>query len=347
MGPKLAPSLKAHCGVLSKKMKHIFLAESDFASSGHAFALALNSVGEDARTFVRRKQQYAYPEQGELLPKSIEEIEEIIHWADWVWIIQTDLPVNLGGGCYANVQQNDARDSWMELISKKHVAVLHGGSLYRKHREFYFNLWKDVADISICYSADLMGSFVNEHLVVPPVNLKWFSYKPRDLGPVRIGHFPSRPTDKGSEWIVPMMNRIKGAKAYTSVKNPWDQYGVERAYWGTQLDRMSACDAVIDQVKPELDGATFGEWVSIATETAALGRIAIANSLNPGPYLRTYGEMPGIHICNTPEALESELTRLAGLGAEGLVEEQEESRAWVERNHALEPTGKILQGLIS
>lgn len=327
-------------------MKHLFLAESDFASSGNAFALALNEVGEEARTFVRRKQQYAYPEQGQLLPKSISEIEDLLKWPDWIWIIQTDLPVTLGGGCYANATKNDARSSWLELIAKKRVVVMHGGSLYRAHRKFYADLWGDIADVSICYSSDLMGSFKNEHLVVPPVNLRWFDYRPREWSGVRVGHFPSRPTDKGSEWIVPMMHQTRGIEAHTSVKNPWDEFGVNRVMWGSQLDRMSQCDAVIDQIKPSLDGARFGEWVSIATETAALGRISIANSLDQSPYAKTYGELPHLWICNDPKELQLALEKLAGMSPQEIRKEQEAARAWIERKHALLPTGRILKRLL-
>lgn len=328
-------------------MKHFFIAESDYAASGNMFSLALRSVGEETRCLIARKHIFKYPEQGEVF-RDTEHIREGILWADWVWVIQTDLPAKLGGsyGCVST--PSTVRNIWLEYFKGKRVALLHGGGTFRDNREFYKNLWSPFNPLSICYEADLMGSFEHEHLVIPPVNLDHFKPKERTWEALRVGHFPSRPTDKGSEWIVPMMRGTKDVEFRTSVTNPFNQErGSERKPWAEHLERMSECDVIIDQIKPELNGQKFGEWVSIGTEAAALGCISIANSLNQNPYYKTYGRFPGIHVCNDATELITEVERIKTLPVDLLNHEKNQSREWIKEFHTLEPTGKTLKRLCS
>lgn len=326
-------------------VKHFFLAESDYAASGNMFSQALRAVGEETLCLIARSHIFKYPEQGEVFT-STEQIRVAIEWADWVWIIQTDLPLKLGGTYGSNICENKHRIAWMEYLKNKKVALLHGGGIYRDHRDFYRNLWKPFNPLSICYEADLMGSFENEHLVIPPVNLDHFKQKNRTWDVLRVGHFPSRPTDKGSEWIVPMMKGTKDVELRTSVSDPFDsERGSERKPWLEHLERMSVCDVIIDQIKPVLNGKKFGEWVSIGTEAAALGCISIANSLDQQPYYKTYGRFPGIHVCNDSAELILEIERIKTLPPLNLADEKQKSRDWIQEYHTLEPTGKVLKRL--
>ena len=325
-------------------MRHLFIGESDYAASGNMFSLALGTTGEETRCLIGRRHLFQYPQQGEI-GRCAEDWRLGVEWADWIWVIQTDLPLSMGG-TYGSVHKKTLRDIWLERLKGKQIVLLHGGGQYRDNREFYRELWSPFNPISICYEADLMGSFENEHLVIPPVNMKWFERKKRHWTTLRVGHFPSRPTDKGSEWIVPLLGGVENIQFRTSVVNPFDdENGSIRVPWVDHLDRMSDCDVIVDQIKPELKGRPFGEWVSIGTEAAALGCISIANSLNQEPYKKTYGRYPGIHVCNDPTDLVKEIERIKTLPPYELEREKQESREWVEQYHSLEPTGKILKRL--
>lgn len=314
-------------------MKHVFLAEHDFAASGYGFARALRTQGEETLTLVGRLSPFDYPMQG-LVTRKAQDFYDAIAWADWVWLIQSDLPT-LIGGTFAPIHCRE-RARTMEKLKGKNVALLHGGGHYRMDMEFYSGLWRELCKLSICYSADLMGGFANEHLVLPPVDLHWFPVTPRNWATVRVGHFPARPGDKGSEIIIPAI-QASGLELRTSIN------GVnKRAPWLDQLRRMSECDVIVDQIKPEWQGFKMGEWVSLATEAAALGRISIANSLNPAPYTQTYYRLPGIRICNDGAALSAELDRIGGLTERQLRDEQGQARRWIEDCHSLERTGEIL-----
>lgn len=308
-------------------------------------SLALRSVGEETLCLIARKHIYKYPEQGEVFTHT-EQIREGILWADWVWIIQSDLPQKIGGTYGGNIGETKQRHLWLDYLKDKRVALLHGGGIYRDNRDFYRRLWCSFNPLSICYEADLMGTFENEHLVIPPVNLEHFTRRERTWDTLRFGHFPSRPTDKGSEWIVPMMKGTQDVDFLTSVTDPFNsEKGADRKPWSEHLERMSDCDVIIDQVKAEINGHRFGEWVSIATEAAALGCISIANSHNQQPYFETYGRFAGIHVCNTAGELAAEVERIKTLPRENLEKEKNDSREWIRNYHTLEPTGKVLKTL--
>jgi hypothetical protein len=129
----------------------------------------------------------------------------------------------------------------------------------------------------------------------------------------------------------------------TSVTDATSPTGVIRVPWTDQILRMSHCDVIVDQIKPSLGMAKFGEWVSIATEAAMLGKIPIANSLDTKPYEKTYGRKPGIHICNTPDELKSEVERLAALSADDLKAEQAAVKDWAVSCHSMRATSAILK----
>jgi len=324
-------------------MKHLFLAESDYAACGAAFALALQSAGEECRYLAARRHIYKYPHQTQFIDpqRASEQLSGAVAWADWIWLVQSDLPSVMGGTYGGNIGFHPQRDAWKGVLRSKKLALLHGGGHYRDYREFYADCWGPFEPLSICYEADLMGSFANEHLVIPPLNPLWVPQDERNWNGLRVGHFPSRPTDKGSEWIIPLCEKFP-FELRSNVTNPNHEDGVDRITWEGQLDRIADCDVVIDQIKPELNGKPFGEWVSLATETAMCGRIPITNSRNPQPYVDTYGRMPGIHICNDAEALSKELDRLCALPEPALRKEQRECRHWAEQCHSLRPTGRLL-----
>lgn len=77
-------------------MKILFLAHSDYGNSGYYFSKALEAVGQDCRCAVERPHVFEYPEQGDT-HFEWGEVEENIQWADVVHIIQSDLPICMGG----------------------------------------------------------------------------------------------------------------------------------------------------------------------------------------------------------------------------------------------------------
>lgn len=295
-------------------MRFLFLAEADSANSGSLLARALRTQGHEVKGYCAGSHPFQYPDQLEEGIPDDDEIERLIDWSQCVTLIQSMLPKRLWVG----------GNKWLERIKPKPIVLTHGGSHYRQEPALYVAAYREYTNACICYEADLMGHFPNEHLIIPPVDLKWF--QPRKIyGPMRVGHFPSNAEKKGTAEIVPVNQKYRHLTS------------TSRVDWFRQLDRVADCDVLVDQIEPRI-----GEWVTMAAEAAALGLVSIANSHNTQPYIDTYGEAPGIHICNTIQELEVELDRLSRLTRPALEKEKHASRAWIERRHTLEKTGEIL-----
>lgn len=294
-------------------MRFLFLAEADSANSGSLLAQSLTKQGHEVKAYCAGEHPFGYPNQMEY-PVPKDDLIELVKWADSVTLIQSMMPKCLW----------DDPIRWLAILSSKPLVMTHGGSHYRAAPELFVAQYAHSVAATICYEADLMGHFPNEHLVLPPVDLQFFTPRLR-WGPMRVGHFPSNPDNKGTFQIVPKLGKYD------------HRVSTYRVDWDRQMDRVKDCDVIVDQIEPRI-----GEWVTLATEVAALGCVSIANSHNPKPYVETYGRSPGIHICNTVDEMETELDRLNGLTRTELNAEKRESRAWIEQCHTLEATGKIL-----
>lgn len=329
-------------------MRHFFLSEADYAASGHQIARALQVCGEQIESWTVRASVHQYPRYPRLLAeygnKWDRAVQRMMMWCDWLWLVQSDVPRAMGGKYRQQPQAKHWMD-WAPSIEVKRVAMTHGGSYYRRDREWYQQRWRPFDPVSFCYESDLMGGFEREHLLIPPVDMGQMPAAVRSEGRLRVGHFPGRPTDKGSEVILPVL-AARDVDLRTSVTDVTQPTGATLVPWRDHLDRMAACDVIVDQIKPELDGARFGEWVSTATEAAAIGCISIANSLDPAPYVRTYGRMPGIHICNDADALGTGIDRLASLPPSALDDEKEAGRDWIKAHHTYGPTGELVMRLL-
>lgn len=272
------------------------------------------------RAFAAGTHPFLYPDQMDWPLPQKEELCEHIDWADCITIGQSHLPKDL----WKDVDGRFTGIEWLERMKPKPIVMTHGGSFYRADPDLFAEVYLPYVEATICFEADLMGWFKNEHLVLPPVELKWFQPRKR-FGGMTVGHFPSNPDNKGTEQIVPVLQKYK------------HKISTKQVAWPRQLDRGADCDVIVDQIEPRI-----GEWVTWSSEIAALGCIPIANSHNPQPYVETYGRMPGIHICNTLFEMEVELDRINGLSRKELDNEGKEARRWIEQCHTKEVTGRIL-----
>lgn len=309
-------------------MRAVFVSQHDYANSGAWIAKALSTQGIETACFAGRHSPFDYPERPRLIRENERAFRDALGEADWIVVVQSDFPRHMGGN---RGEYSPRRADWLRELRGKRFCVVHGGSYYRQRPERYVAIWRDLAEATICYSADLMGHFDNEHLIVPPMDMTYFPPVERG-GPIVVGHSPARPEQKGTEGITDVLKRI-GCEA---------RIDKGRIDWRSQLERLRQCDIVIDQIYPEENGKPVGEWVALATEAAATGCVTIANSHRPGRYVETYGRMPEIRICNTFAHLEAELRYLLALPVSELRALQRKTRQWVVDHHSLEPTGRLL-----
>lgn len=353
----------------------LFLAHSDYGNSGALFARALESTGRyTTRGFVQQPHPFEYPGQFEDIDGH--DPSDLIAWADVVHVVQSDLPACMGGQhppywwkpdrdgmmvplidfyatdgdapgfthdrLWRERKHRRERSMWLRRLRHKVVVVQHGNSYCRQQPSFYRWIWEGIADAHVMHEGDLMRlGFPNEHLILPPVDTGAITPPPipSERDRLVVGHFPSSMYTKGTPEIRMVMAGFPSIDFRTSPLDMRLPTGVETVSHAAHLWRMSECDVIIDQIKPTLGGRPFGEWCSTACESAALGRVTIANSHTVDLYRQAYGEEPMIWIANTPRELLFQMECLGGIPRDLLAEQQALTREWVVRCHSIEATG--------
>lgn len=312
-------------------MRAVFIAYADWCASGWLFGQALAKLGWNVEGF--RWKLIGYPhefgkcEDWEALSHRLRR-----HPPDLIWVVQSDLPTVWGGKWppYDKPLERGNLDIW-RVMEDTFTVVQHGGGYYRSRIEDYRKLWEGVADLHIVHTADLMTYSRLDHLVLPPVPPQCRPFVRNWTDHYRVGHYPSRPEEKG-----------------TALIREWSEgYAVHidthHVPWLDNLTRMRRVDVVIDAIQlVDRGGWPYGEWCSQATEAAALGNIVITHSLNPMPYRMTYGEPPKIRIANSGEELKAHLDELSGMSMKEIRAEQAKTRAWAMRCHSINATAKTL-----
>ena len=311
----------------------LMLTKNDWANTGWRFMRCLQLLELEVKFFKGKKHWAGYPKQAPIHPAitkrtggrnhswSVPELKNLAESAHVIHYI-------------ASVFINTGAD-----LNKKHVVVQHGGSVFRKSSAKINKRFNHLVDASIIQCPDLLGlGAKNEHLIYYPVDTKLLTpnYTQRKKR-ILIGHFPRSPGIKGTANIIkaieiveadPNINTIK----YVGLRNPNQQ---ARMPWEKHLNRVRSCDVIIETCNLKQRNTKYGEWANTALEAAALGKLAISNTLSADIYEREYGNL-GIHVANDVSALVAQITRLAKLDKEQLVAEKKKSRAWVVENHSLE-----------
>lgn len=230
-------------------------------------------------------------------------------------------------------------------LKGKYVIAQTSGSTLRNDPKRVSRFFNPFIHKTIAQFPTLMNlGMKNEVLIYYPVDTDFIlpDYRRRDRRKLVVGHFPSTPESKGTDVILPIVERLEreGKIAYVGVRETSKRQMPQRD-WLDQLDLYRQCDIIIETIKPELNGSPFGEWGNTAIEAAAMGKIVITNSLNVDLYHREYGDL-ALRIANDGEALEEHLDTLIAASDDDLIREKIQVRGWVERNHSMEATSHRL-----
>lgn len=230
-------------------------------------------------------------------------------------------------------------------LSGKYVIAQTSGSTLRNNPRAVSRFFNPIIDKTIAQFPTLLNlGMKNEVLIYYPVDTDYIlpDYRRRDAGKLVVGHFPSTPESKGTDIILPVVERLEreGKIIYAGVRET-SKGAMPQRNWLDQLDMYRQCDVIIETIKPELNGSPFGEWGNTALEAAAMGKIVITNSLNVDLYHREYGDL-ALRIANDAGALEDHLEQVIALEDDDLLREKTQMRGWVERNHSMEATAERL-----
>jgi len=324
----------------------LMLAKNDWANTGYRFWRCARSLGLNTIMFKGERHAFRYENQAPLHPSL------------------TGLPVDLYPvtvmAPYLEFLLAQARvvhflastfiltPGWKWSPETK-VVVQHGGSTYRLAPDRSNAIFNPICDATIIQCPDLLElGAKNETLIYYPVDTDALQpqFEPRYLGKILVGHFPSDPSVKGTAEILKIVGKLE---ADPTVSTRFGYQGIRNVGgtahwvpWEEQLQRVGACDVIIETVNPSIAGRKFGEWGNTALEAAAMGKIVVTNSLSVDVYKREYGGNPALHIANTPEALESCLRDLMAMPDEEIAQRKHHARDWAVKNHSMEATAKRL-----
>jgi len=302
-------------------MKVVMLAKKDWANTGWRFSKCLELLKYDVHTYKLKYTRLPHPHQMNRV-KNFQGVRDQVVDADVIHFIASEyIGLNLD-------------------MDKYKVVVNHGGSKYRRAPGKVNRLFNPFVDASLIQCPDLLGlGALNEHLIYYPVDTDFI--KP-DFGlparKLRVGHFPSSTAVKGTRTILNSINRIRRKINYVGI----GEGSNKTVGWLANLERMKACDVIIETVRPSLKGKRYGEWGNTALEASSSGCIVITNCLSRDVYEAEYGcELPLLVANNGPE-LDARLYEVLSMSADEIQNKKYELRQWAEDYHSFRPTAKRL-----
>jgi len=230
-------------------------------------------------------------------------------------------------------------------MRRKNVVMQHGGTAYRQGHERLNPIYNQFTDVTIIQMPELLGHGAkNEVWVSFPVDTEML--RPgdglSDNGPLRIGHFPSVASVKGTDAVLRTIKSLEGDLKDRFVYVGVTDMGLNIVKWMANLKRLSRCDIYVEACKLHQNGRRYGEWGNTVVEAAALGKVVVTNSLSIKRYEREYGKCP-LLIANCEDELRGTLGELITADRAWLRDKAKETRKWVVKYHSMEATARRLK----
>jgi len=303
-------------------MKVINICHADFANFAYHNAKAMESVGIEAECMVLKPHSF-YKERAKVY--TIEQIKQAINEADVVQVMHS------------------CGTMW-DLVKdlNKRVFVWHTGTRYRQDPAKHNARWNSVAEKVII----ALGEFQNLGAKNPiyfgiTINTDEITPDYTMCEKLRIAHFPSNPTVKGTDTIKEVVKNL--VKICYPFKFDYSPLIVSHE---KQLKRMNNCDIYIEMCAPLQNDKPYGSYGTTAVEAAALGKIVITNNLWQDLYTKSYGDC-ALEIANTASELFFKIEELLTLNRNDLLMLKMTSRRWAEEKHSYRSTGERMLKLLN
>lgn len=305
----------------NKRLKVVNVCMDDYANYAYDNAMALRSVGIDAKCVKTMRHPFGYKDQGMVL--SQDGIQQAIKEADIVQFMHSD-----------------HRFLTYAKSLKKRIFVYHTGTGYRTNPANCNKIFNDSVEAAFTDQTEFIGTGMKgEQYVATAIDIK--SYQ-QTFGvphnPIRIGHYPSNAEVKGTSKIIEMMSKVKARKFELL-------FSTTRVNHIMQRNRMQRCEIYIELFKPELKGKPYGCYGVTAFEAAAMGKVVVTNNIRPHVYARAYGDCPFV-IANDEPTFIKEMERLINSHPLTILQLQKETFNWLREKHSYEATGKRLKVLL-
>lgn len=315
------------------------LAIHDWANTGWRFSKCLEILGYNVTTMKRNSHKFIYPNQ---MNKSKILNEKKLIKKPLFKVYAPEILKYIKDNDVIHFISSSFVDTGADL-TRKNVVVNHGGSIYRRNPEEVSAFFNGFINASLIHTPDLLNlGAKNEHLIYFPVDTNFIQpvfNKERKV--LKIGHFPSSQNVKGTKSIYDTVKKFLKDFEYIGTKPKKNRKRVGTVNWEKNLERISDCDILIENLNLSLEKKKYGEWGNTAFEGAAMGKIVITNSLSVDVYKREYGKLP-ILIANNTNQIEKHLNMLSSMSSKEIIDLKSKTRQWVEDKHSLESTAKRL-----
>lgn len=289
------------------------LATDDYANYSHSIAKSLRLIGLDCVDVCERRHRNKY--QSESTEMGLRDMIPLIRKADVIQVMHSDIRLF----------------ELSKQYGRGKIIVYHTGSRYREKHLMYEEIFNGVTSVTDQTEFMCLG---NHHYVVSPVELP--AAPMYSGGKIKIGHYPSTPSVKGTSEIIQMLKPFDGQFEWL--------HSTTLVPHHEQLKRISECDIYIELFKPELNGKPYGCFGVTALEAASMGKVVITNNLFPDVYRKAYGDSPMI-FANDPEQFKRTIEVL--LGTSNIAQAfQRDAFNKARQNHSFQATGNRVAKII-
>ncbi|OGS70464.1 MAG: hypothetical protein A3F91_15255 [Flavobacteria bacterium RIFCSPLOWO2_12_FULL_35_11] len=309
---------------MESRIKVLNVCINDWANFSYNNAMSLRSIGIESRAIKMVKHRFGYEEQAEVVGDL--EMLRMIKNSDVVQFVHGDIKLF---------------EKLLPFLEGKKISVIYTGTSYRNKPEEHNQIFNLIVDVSFTDQCEFMNlGAKNLNYIATAIDIDKFNNNITRPEPIlRVRHYPSDSSIKGTEEIVDMMEEICGRNDANWFDFYWCKGLVSHQ---EQIQRMSDCDIYIELFKPELNGKPYGVHGVTAFEAAALGCVVITQNIYPEVYKKAYGDHP-LHLANTEESFRDIVYNLVNwTSIDDVYEMKKKSRQWIIDKHSFEATGKYL-----
>lgn len=296
-------------------MRILNLCSEDHANYMYNNMLALRSVGIECDSYKLHKHPFNYA--NEAVIESESHFESILDKYDIIQLFHTYLPT-------------------FSLLGRT-VFVYHTGTVYRQGMKHYNNVFNKIVQRTFVDIPDLFNrDAINCTLFTGAIKQGGLQYTHNI--PLKIGHFPSNPDNKGTANIIKAMEQYKTHRFEFICST-------QKVSNEENLKRMDACDIIIDLMQPKQWGKNYGAWGVTSLEAAAMGKVVWSSNTFNDIYKQHYGHCPIASIYE-PKDLKRFIDYYTTIPLLTFRRHQEIMYNWINEKHSFNASGEYFKKFI-
>ena len=335
-------------------MDLLILAGDDWSNTAHRFTKSYNVNNKNVLLIKLNHHIFNYSEQGIIwkVNKTKSNLYPVIWDVENINILKIIMKSVKKIIFHATAVFRYNRELLFDIYPNKEYILCNGGTTYRNNPKHAYNVFKKVVTKQIIQCPDLLDLSppnITERLIYYPVEIDKITplYKFNDKNLIRIGHWPSKKSVKGTSTILNSLNNLINLgfnfkyEGVTDLKEKW-QGSKDFVNWDENIQRMRDVDIYIETINPSINGKKFGEWGNTCLEAAAAGCVVCTNCIEYKKYENEYKTELPLLVSNNGDELTYNLMKLLNMDRRELIKLKMKTRKWAEDYHSIKSTGERL-----